>query len=354
MNLRRVARPVGTATIRDVAREANVSVATVSRVMNESGPVRDETRRRIREVAQRLGFSPNHAAQSLSTRRTRTVGVLLPDVHGEFFSELMRGIDQIVQKHGYHVLISSLHSEPSGVELALRALRGRMDGLILMVPDQGLARAAAQLPTRSPVVLLNMDLRSGEYDTLNIDNVGGARAMTEHLLNLGHRQIAMICGPERNGDASDRERGHAEALRATGLAVDPSLQCRGDFTEAGGFRATRELLARGCQFRAIFAANDAMAVGVLSALRDAGQRVPEDVAVAGFDDIPMAQYLRPALSTVRVSIAALGARAAERLFERIRSKTVLEPTHDLLETDLIVRSSCGSPQIFPHPKEAEP
>jgi LacI family transcriptional regulator len=329
-------------TIRDVAREAGVSVATVSRVLNDSGPVRAETRQRIAEVAHRLQFTPNPTARSLSTRCTYTIGVLLPDLYGEFFSEVIRGIDQTVQKHRYHVLISSSHNEPSEVARALRAMRGRLDGLIMMVPDLELSTIAQFLPHRIPVVLLNADLEQIEYESLNIDNVGGARAVTSHLIELGHRRIAMIQGPELNRDARDRARGFTEAMAARGLKVDPALLLRGDFTEASGFRATRSLLQQSPDVTAIFAANDSMAVGALSALRDAGRNVPEDVAVVGFDDIPIAEYLSPPLTTVRVSIAHLGERAADRMFECIKAENRLYPTQQVLATELVIRRSCGS------------
>lgn len=330
------------ATIRDVAREAGVSVATVSRVLNDSGPVRAETRRRIDEVAHRLQFTPNPTARSLSMRCTHTIGVLLPDLYGEFFSEVIRGIDQTVQQNGYHVLISSSHNAPREVERALRAMRGRLDGLILMVPDLDLETVAAYLPHRIPVVLLNADLDQIEYDSLNIDNVGGARAITTHLLELGHREIAMIQGPELNRDARDRARGFLGALRERGLSADPAVMVRGDFTEASGHRATRELLVSGRRVTAIFAANDSMAVGALSALREAGYAVPEDIAVVGFDDIPIAQYLNPPLTTVLVSIARLGARAAERMFECIRSESRQDAKQEVLPTELVIRQSCGA------------
>lgn len=340
------------ATIRDVAREAGVSVATVSRVINESGPVKDETRRRIREVAQRLRFTPNTTARILSTRRTHTIGVLLPDVYGEFFSEIMRGIDQTVRRHKYHILISSSHSETAEVEAAVRAMRGRVDGLILMASELDTTTFASSLPDRAPIVLINAPAQDAQFDTLNIDNFGGAYAMTMHLVGLGHREIHMIRGARQNQDASERERGFRVALADAGLSCTEASVLYGDFTEASGYAVTQQLLARQKRPTAIFAANDAMAVGVLSALRDVGLRVPEDVAVAGFDDIPIAEYVSPPLSTVRVSIATLGARAAERLFTTIHAHSRAERKHEVLPTELVIRRSCGANPISPILKEA--
>jgi LacI family transcriptional regulator len=337
-------------TIRDVAREAGVSVATVSRVFNDSGPVRAETRQRIIDVARRLRFSPNTAARSLSTRRTNTIGVLLPDLYGEFFSEVIRGIDQTVQQHGCHALVSSSHNERSEVEAALRAMRGRVDGLIVMAPEIDAATLAANVPDRIPLVLLNTPLTDGSYASLDVDNYGGARQVTEHLLGLGHRRIAFIAGGERNHDSQERRRGFRDALARDSAAE--ALELAGDFTEAAGFEAARALLADGRLPDAIFAANDSMAVGVLSALGQRGVRVPDDVAVVGFDDIPIAQYTTPPLTTVRVAIASLGARAAERLFRAIQAPFPAERGQEILPTDLVVRGSCGSPRVFPNLKEA--
>lgn len=339
-------------TIRDVAREAGVSVATVSRVLNASGPVREETRRVILAVAERLRYMPNTAARSLSTRRTGMVGVLLPDLYGEFFSEVIRGIDQTVQSNGYHVLISSSHNAREEIEAALRAMRGRVDGLILMAPDLDAESLVTNLPERLPLVLLNTHLKDSTFDSINIDNFDGARRMTWHLLDAGHRRIALITGGARNYDAQERLRGYRAALQSRGLAVDERLVLPGDFTESSGYATTKRLLAESSRPDAVFAANDSMAVGALSALRDAGLRVPDDIAVVGFDDIPIAQYLSPALTTVRVSIASLGVRAAARLFDSLSARERPLHTQEILPTELVVRRSCGGRTPLSNPKEA--
>lgn len=330
------------ATIRDVAREAGVSVATVSRVLNDSGPVKEATRRRIREVAHRLRFTPNTTARSLSTRRTHTVGVLLPDLYGEFFSEIIRGLDQTVQRHGFHALISSSHNEPGEVEAALRAMRGRVDGLVLMASGLDAQTLSRNVADRMPVVLINADDDGATWHTIDIDNFGGACAMTRHLLGLGHRELRMIRGAEGNRDASERERGFRAVLKDSGIECQPHWIVSGAFTEASGFLATQQLLADPVRPTAIFAANDSMAVGALSALRQAQLRVPEDIAVVGFDDIPIAAYVNPTLTTVRVSIATLGAHAAERLFACMQGQAGSDCKHEVLPTELIIRRSCGS------------
>jgi LacI family transcriptional regulator len=332
-----------TTTIRDVAREAGVSVATVSRVFNNSGPVRPATRDRIDAVAKRLRYAPNSAAQSLSARRSATIGVVLPDLFGEFFSEVIRGIDQAVQQGGFHLLVSSSHNDRAEIEAAVRAMRGRVDGLLVMSPGLDADTLAANLPDRLPVVLLNCEVDDRSFDSLNIDNFGGARAMAEHVLGLGHRRIGVIGGSPRNHDARERLSGTVAAVEAAGLWRSALVEAEGAFTEASGYRGAELLLAESPRPTAIIAANDSMAVGALGAARDAGLRVPAELTVVGFDDIPIARYVTPPLTTVRVDIPRLGQQAAQRLFEQIEAKNGQERVQSVQPTELVVRRSCGAP-----------
>ena len=331
-------------TIRDVAREAGVSVATVSRVLNDSGPVSELTRHRIREIATRLRYVPDSAARSLITRRSTTVGVLLPDLHGEFFSEVIRGIDQTAQRNGYHLLVSGSHNDKGEIEAALRAMRGRVDGLIVMSPDIDSAALVANLPAGSPVVLLNCFVDGDAFDSLTIDNFGGADAMVRHLIAGGHRRIAFIKGAERNYDAAERLRGYRAALADAGIEPEPALELAGDFTESGGHDAARRVAAMRDRPTAVFAANDSMAIGALAALRDAGVRVPDEMAVAGFDDIPIARYMSPPLTSVRVQISEMGERAVHMLLRAIEEKNQHEKQQETLPTTLVIRESCGGKQ----------
>ena len=330
-------------TIRDVARLAGVSVATVSRVLNASAPVREETRARVLEVTRSLRFSPNTAARTLSRQRAGALGVVLPDLYGEFFSELLRGIDQEAQRADHSLLVSSSHHDSRGIEAAVRAMRGRVDGLMVMAPDVSAPLLADVLPSGVPTVLLNGPAVDADVYEITVDNFGGARTMTRHLIALGHRRIGFIAGAELNHEASERERGHRAALREAGLHGEPPLSVRGDFTEDGGWRGARELLASGSPPSVIFAANDAMAVGALSALREAGLVVPTDVAVVGFDDIPVARFLNPPLTSIRVGIAALGERAASLLLAALaeRSPPDHPPRRVVLPAALVIRDSCG-------------
>ena len=328
-------------TIKDVAREANVSVATVSRVLNGSGPVSDETKRRIREVAGRMRYVPHSGARSLITSKTDTLGVLLPDLYGEFFSEVIRGMDDTAQKNGFHLLISRAYADRNGIETAMRAMRGRVDGVVAMSPDLD-AESLLNLPSTIPVVLLCSVPRGNEIDSLTIQNCRGAKEMVAHLVSLGHRRIAIIKGSARNYDAAERLRGYRLALREGGMVRDLSLERDGDFTEAAGYSGALELLALTNRPTAIFAANDSMAIGVLSALRESGVAVPEEMAVAGFDDIPLARYMDPPLSSVHVPIHDLGARAVELLLHGITHKNDHARRRERVSTELVVRRSTGA------------
>jgi LacI family transcriptional regulator len=335
-------------TIKDVARLAGVSVATVSRVLNDSAPVQEGTRERVLAATGALRFSPNGAARSLSMQRSLAVGVVLPDLYGEFFSELLRGMDQAAQRAGYSLLVSSSHHDAHGIEAAIRVMRGRVDGLMVMAPDVARAALAEALPRGIPTVLLNGRPAIGrDVITITVDNYGGAAAMTRHLLALGHRRIGFIAGAAHNADAQQRERGYRAAIRSAGLVNDSALTVRGDFTETAGMDGARRLFDQSAPPTAIFAANDAMAVGALAFLREAGIDVPSKVAVAGFDDIPVARFLNPPLTSVRVGIAAFGERGMELLLEALArgSKRGAAPRRDVLPTQLVVRGSCGGPRI---------
>jgi len=328
-------------TIRDVAREARVSVATVSRVFNGGGPVAEETRLRIRDVAKTLRYVPHGGARSLITSKTTAIGVLLPDLYGEFFSEVIRGIDIAARRSGYHLIVSSSHNDKAEIEAAMRAMRGRVDGVIIMSPDIDAQALMANLPASHPVVLLNCAIRGATFDSVNIDNSRGARAIVRHLISHGHTRIAIIAGANRNVDGHERQLGYRAALRDASLDRNVQWETPGNFTEDSGFEAAKSLLKLRSRPTAIFAANDSMAIGALSALRESGVSVPEEIAVAGFDDIPIARHVNPPLTSVHVPIAELGERATEKLIDALTHGDRHVSRQDVLGTTLVIRSSCG-------------
>lgn len=341
-----VVNSLASVTIKDVARVAQVSVATVSRALNGHGNVAEDVRNRVFAAAHELRYTPHAAARSLSSRRTQTLGVVLPDLHGEFFSELMRGIDQVARSQRLHLLVSSYHGNPQEQGAALRAMRGRVDGLLVMSPFVAAPTLLSEhLEPSLPAVLINSQAGLDGTAVLGVDNHGGAVAMVEHLVASGHRRIAFIAGPEDNFDAHERLRGYRDALRRL-LPDAREWVLPGQFDEASGHRAGRELLAASPRPDAVFAANDMMALGCLFAFAQARVDVPGEIALAGFDDIPLARYVHPALTTIRVNIAELGARAARLLIAQVAGEAASEPA--VLATELIVReSSCTA-----HPSTA--
>ncbi len=323
-------------SIREVAAAARVSVATISRVLNSKGPIHPDTRRRVLEVVADLGYVPHSGARSLSTRQTSSVGVILPDVYGEFFSELIRGIDLGAKRAGYHLLVSGSHSDPAEVDALLRALHGRVDGLIVMASTRN--AGAIRIPPGVPAVFLGDSPASGSHPSMRVDNAGGARAVADHLLDLGHRRIAVVSGSAENSDSEARLAGFRAALSGRGVDLDPELIVSGDFREESGRAAALALAKLENRPTAIFAANDAMAIGCLSALRELGLSVPEDVALAGFDDVPIARYLSPPLTSVRVAIAEMGERAMARLLAGLEERGA-EPLEETIPAVLVVRAS---------------
>ncbi|MEG3181548.1 LacI family DNA-binding transcriptional regulator [Sphingomonas sp. LT1P40] len=323
------------ATIRDVARRAQVSIASVSRALNGLGNVRQETRDRVIAAAAELGYVPHAGARSLSLARAHAVGVVLPDLHGEFFSEFVRGMDREASKRGYVLLLSNIHDESEQAANALRAMRGRVDGLIVMAPHLSATMLRAALPATLPSLFINGPEEIDDRPTIRLDNLAAMDAMIAHLVANGHRRIVHVAGPEGNVDARERAEGFRIALARHAPDIEP-LILSGDFSEEAGEAAARSIVANDIPCDAVFAANDMMALGCLQALRMAGVDVPGGIAVAGFDDVPLARYL--GLTTMRVRIAEMGARAIERLIEMLEGGAT-DGRAERHETELVVRGT---------------
>jgi LacI family transcriptional regulator len=336
-------RRAAAVTIHDVAARAGVSVATVSRVLNGKELVREETTQNVLAAAKLLRYVPNVAARTLSNRRSLTIGIVLPDVHGEFFSEVIRGIDVAARREGYHILVSGSHSDAGEMMEVVEAMRGRVDGLVVMAPDVALTSLGDSLAPDLPVVLLNS--ADDAHDAITIDNYGGARSMMKHLASLGHKRTAFIKGPTQNADARERLRGYRHAMRSM-RPLGAALELDGDFTEHSGYAAGIAIAETSPRPTAIFAANDSMAVGALSAMTERGIAVPREITVVGFDDIPIAHYVNPPLTTIRVDIAELGRRSFALLRESIDEAAPSRHTRrqECISTTLVVRKSCGVPQ----------
>ncbi len=338
------------ATLRDVAREAGVSVATASRAINGLGNVTAPTRAAVMAAVKKLNFVPHSGARSLTRRKTDTIGVILPDLFGEFFSEIIRGIDLVAHESGFHLLLGNMHGSAHETAAAIAAMRGRVDGLLLMPPEVKPELLSDNLDPALPTVLLNYDASSLGLPFVAVDNYHGAYAMTEALLARGARRIVHIAGPKHNGDARDRQRGFADAMAKIAGERSPVI-LPGDFSEEAGEEAARLLVQGQLPADAIFAANDLMALGCIHQLGEAGLSVPGDMMVAGFDDIPLARHVTPSLSTMQVKIDRLGSTAMMLLLRLLRGDELGSASANILTPDLVLRGTTGGP-AKPVPDEA--
>lgn len=328
--------PSSHATIADVAKRADVSIATVSRVVNKTARVDEVTAERVRAAIADLKYRPRSAARNLASRRTDTIGLLLPEVSGEFFSPMLRGIEAGLNNTGFELLIST-HITGSRHPLGAH----NTDGLLVFtnsLPDSELAHLHHMgfplvLLYQSPPAPLNIPC-------VTIENKSGARTITDHLIEAhGCRRIAFLAGPKDNEDSHWREIGYRDSLAAHTIAFDPALVAEGGFDEEEAKAPVRGWLKAGLPFDAIFASDDESAIGVINALRDGGKRVPDDVAVVGFDDMPLSRHVTPPLTTVRAPTERVGYEAASLLVKLIRTGEA-EPLI-LLPTELVIRHSCG-------------
>jgi len=328
-------------TIRDVAERANVSISTVSRVLNDTCNVKADKRDRVLAAAAALGYTPNPAAQSLHSRKTGAIGILLPYVSGEFYAELLNGIDGAAQRGGRMLLISTSHNSEEELEAAMKGMYRRVDGLLVMAPVTTSDAVLRRAPRDIPVVFMNTRTERENIPLLSFDNYGGMRAMTEHLIERGHTSIGFITGVSDAFDAQERFRGYREALHAAGIQLREDLIVEGDYTQQSGFDGAKYLLGLDQPPTAIMTSNDDAAFGALAAIRKAGLSVPDDVALTGFDDIPSSRFVTPPLSTVHVPVRELGRRSVELLESAIVAgiDTALEASGDVLPVDLKVRAS---------------
>jgi LacI family transcriptional regulator len=336
-------------TLEEVGKLAGVSRSTVSRVINDHPSVRDEVRERVWTVIRETGYQPHAAARSLVTRRTRIIGVIIPEAVTKlftdpFFPHLLCGITRTCNSERYHLLLS-LFNDPAGPEAMYRRVvrSGHLDGVIVASTHMDDPLFPRLLQDGVPFVLAGRHPNSS-VNYVDVDNVDGARMAVEHLIRLGHTRIATITGPRSMTHGQDRLAGYRLALEAHQLAADDDLIVEGDYTEASGSMGVRRLLS--ASPTAIFVASDIMAIGALKALREAGLRVPEDVALVGFDDVPIAAAVEPALTTVQQPIERLGSMAAELLLNLLQHPSDVQApaSRIVLPTKLVVRDSCGALQ----------
>ena len=334
-----------------IAEMAGVSIATVSRVLNGNNHVRPETRRKILQIVRRYNYKPNSMARGLSLKRTDTLGVILPELVDEFFMEIIRGIDMEAYRAGQYLMVSSSHSQRNMVETLLDLMSGgRVDGLILMAPTMGAELITAVETSPKPIVLLNArrDLNGGVR--FNVNNYQGAFAVVEHLIREhGYERIGIIQGPIGNCDAEERFRGFQDALKVNGIPLRKELVVQGEFTAKSGYYGFVRLASQSERPRAVFAANDMMAVGAYEAAKNLGIAIPEEIAIVGFDDITLGRFLVPPLTTVHVPMVELGSKAVRYLLKMINHEVDADlPYQEDLPTGLVIGGSCGcTPSVLP-------
>jgi LacI family transcriptional regulator/LacI family repressor for deo operon, udp, cdd, tsx, nupC, and nupG len=332
------------ARLQDVARIAEVSISTVSRVVNEPELVNKETRRRVQKAIDQLGFLPNRVARRLRGEggEAKLIGLVLPDIQNPFFADLARGVEDVAQRHGYLVFLGNTDEDAAKEKLYLDVMRAESVDGIIVPPSSETDEAVADLVRRKlPVVCVDRSLRRGKVDTVVVDNVRGAREAMEHLIGLGHRRIGFIEGLPQLSTSRERLQGYRQALEEHGIAFDPSLVLQGDSRQASGRELTRELLALPERPTALLVGNNLMTLGALEMIHQKGLRIPEDVAILGYDDMPWALALNPPLTAVRQPGDEVGRRAMELLLQRIR-----DPQRSvslvMMQPELVVRKSCGA------------
>ncbi|BCV22844.1 LacI family DNA-binding transcriptional regulator [Moorella sp. Hama-1] len=327
-------------TIKDVARHAGVSVTTVSRVLNNSQhPINPTTRERVLAAIEELGFCPNAAARSLQLNETRTIGLILPDIANPYYPGIVRGVEDVAHASGYTVILCNTDRSRERTQEYLRVLREkRVDGIIFTGGGAVEDASQSHFFEQENIATVVIGRHRGDLPAVQVNNTQAAREAVAHLLSLGHRRIATITGPGTSTTARDRLEGYKQALQDRGIGIDARLIIEGNFEFDSGYQAVARLPLRGADaITAIFAHNDLMAIGAMKAFQEQGLQLPRDVAVMGFDNVPLASYITPQLSTVAVPVYDLGMTAMKVLAELLAGREV--PPVTTLATALQVRES---------------
>ena len=328
-------------TINDIAKRVGLSKASVSRALNGKQDVDPETRKRVLKVAAQVGYVPSASARALSNGRSNCLGLLVPTLTWPWILEVLRGVAEEIERSGYSlILYTTSGGEDSEREFMSQLVpAGAVDGLALVIPLGMLEYIERLAKGGLPVVVVDDRGHYPDLPTVATTNIEGGRSATLHLVERGRRRIAMLNGPRDFGCNRDRLEGYKSALRKAGLQFDPKLVVDSDFKESGGASAMATLLAADPKLDAVFVANDVMAFGAMRALRNSGRRVPDDVAVVGFDDIPASAMTHPPLSTVRQPLYEMGRTAASMVMAAVRGESITKRIE--LPTSLVIRESSG-------------
>lgn len=330
----------GQVTIVDVARRAGVSYVTVSRVINNQAYVKEETRQRVQQALTELGYVANRQARSLRSGRTHTIGLLVRDLGTGYIGEIIRGIDGELSDRQYDLMLYTTHWRMrSESDYVATLTRGMVDGLLLILPRTPESYLENLGKRRFPHVLIDHQGVDQNGPAVGAANRQGGYDATAYLLKLGHRRIGFISGDPSLGCSIERGQGYRAALREHNVALDPCLVVEGDFMQSSGYRHAKELLQLPVPPTAIFASNDVMAFGVMEAVREQGLRIPEDISIVGFDDIPQAASVHPALTTVRQPLEEMGRMATRMLFGYLEDPSRPQERIEL-PTQLVIRNSC--------------
>ncbi len=331
-------------TIHEVAKRAGVGSITVSRVINHSGYISQETRERVEKAIAELGYVPNTLARSLRSRRTHTVGLMATDITNPFFTTLARGVEDTANEAGYTVIFCNTDESAAKEAKYLDVLlQKQVDGL-LFVPSQSHASAIQQIQKHgTPVVVLDRRVPTVDVDTVRCDSVDGAYQLTRYLVSLCHTQIAMMSGALGVSTADDRVTGYRKALEEAGIAMVDGYIFRGDFSPESGYAMTRQAINLPLRPTALIAANNFITIGAMKALQEAGMDVPDDIALVGFDDLPPTMVTFPFFTVVSQPAYEMGTRAMKILLDRLEGKEMEMAQEIILPTQLIVRRSSGHP-----------
>jgi LacI family transcriptional regulator len=335
------------ATIRDVARLADVSVATVSNVLNSADRVSPELSARVRAAMEKLSYTPHAGARSLRKRSSGLIGLVVGDITNPFFSDLFEAVEDAAAASGHLVLLCNSNERSEREEAHLRMLRTqRIDGLILAPTGAvSMNRASLLAQLEVPIVLVDRAMEGLGYDAVVLDNRRAGFEATQHLIGCGHRRIGLVNGPDVLRTAAERLAGYREALLAAGLSLDPALVRDAGFRQQPAEQATADLLALQQPPSAIFATNNLMTVGVVKALADRGLACPQDISVIGIDDLPWAEAVSPRLSAIVQPVRAMGEAALDLLLRRLSGSLHGPGTTTVMAPHLLIRRSCGAPAI---------
>ncbi|WP_420630254.1 LacI family DNA-binding transcriptional regulator [Candidatus Leptofilum sp.] len=329
------------ATIEDVAALAGVSRQTVSRAINNKGEISKTTKEKVMAAVAELGYRPNRLAQGMVTQRTRTVGLVVPDITNLFFPEVARGVQDEGRLHDYNVLLCNTDDKPEEEIKTMYSLAAqRVDGIITMGSKATTKELTVFANTFRPIVFINRFFEHPHVSVINVDNFQGAHLAVSYLIKLGHRQIGMLVNEDFTRSQVRRVQGYQKALQDHGLSVVDAYLVDGAPTLQGGYAALSQLLSQFPQITAVFTYNDLMALGAIRAVHDLGKQVPADIAVMGFDDIGMAAMFTPSLSTVRVDKYAIGQLAMRRLLQMLDNPDTSSHTINI-DVDLVIRESTG-------------